>query len=147
LGSHDEAEVKTTLGGSESILFVDDEESLQFLAEQVFTKMGYRVVGAWSGEQALELYKVYKANQDSISLVILDVIMPGMGGKRCLAELLKVDPAARIIVASGHTAEEPKENLLKMGAKEFLSKPYDMKSMLRVVRKVLDEAQGAAAPR
>ena len=99
--------------------------------------MGYRLLKAWNGEQAIELYK---ANKEDISLVILDVIMPGMGGRRCLAELMKLDPMAKIIVASGYTDEEPKENFLKMGAKEFLSKPYKMKSILDVVRKVLDEA-------
>jgi two-component system cell cycle sensor histidine kinase/response regulator CckA len=135
---HDKAKVEPLPpGGSETILFVDDEESLQFLAEEVLTKMGYRLLKAWNGEQAITLYK---ANKEDISLVILDVIMPGMGGKRCLAELMKLDPMAKIIVASGYTDEEPKENFLKMGAKEFLSKPYKMKSILDVVRKVLDEA-------
>jgi two-component system cell cycle sensor histidine kinase/response regulator CckA len=71
--------------------------------------------------------------------VILDVIMPEMDGKQCLKELLKFNPAAKALVASGYSADGPTKETLQGGAKGFVSKPFDMRRLLRTVRKVLDE--------
>jgi len=70
--------------------------------------------------------------------VILDLIMPQMGGGRCLEELLKIDPNVKVIVASGHSADGPTRDALKRGAKGFVSKPFDVQQILRSVREALD---------
>src|SRR3989304_2502706 len=90
------------LRGSECILIVDDEQSLRDVAEYVLRKLGYTTLLAADGESALHIYQERK---DEISLVVLDLIMPGLGGRRCLEELLKMDTQARIIVVSGYTDE------------------------------------------
>jgi len=122
-------------GGAETILVVEDEETLRELATQVLRKMGYRVLAAENGERALALYE---KSREEISLVLLDLIMPGMGGKRCLEELLKRDPLVKIVIASGYTGEDSRGVLLEKGARGFVAKPYDMKKVLNAIREVLD---------
>ena len=123
-------------GGEETILLVDDEEPIRILGSQILEEFGYTVLTAADGESALQLYQ---EEHQRIALVILDLIMPGMGGKRCLGELLKVNPEARVAIASGYSPDGPTREILKNGAKGFVSKPYDMRQMLNVVREVLDQ--------
>jgi len=123
-------------GGNETILLVDDEEAIRELAEDILTRFGYKVLMASDGETALEIYREKK---EEINLVILDIIMPGIGGRKCLEELLKMNPKSRIIIASGYSINGPAKEVLKAGAKGFISKPYDMRGMLQTVRKILDE--------
>ena len=70
--------------------------------------------------------------------MLLDLIMPGMEGKRCLEELLGKNPMLKVVIASGYTGEDSGSVLLEKGAKGFVSKPYDMKNVLKVIREVLD---------
>lgn len=123
------------IGGNEGILVVDDEKSIQALVERLLTLAGYRVKTARSGEEALELYK---ENPEAFDLVVLDLIMPGMGGARCMEELLRVDPDVRILLTSGYFKEDEPISDLRRKAKGFLPKPYDTKQILRTVRSVLD---------
>jgi len=123
-------------GGNETILLVDDEEAIRELAEDILTRFGYTVLMASDGETALEIYREKK---EEINLVILDIIMPGMGGRKCLEELLKMNPKSRIIIASGYSINGPAKEVLEAGAKGFISKPYDMRGMLQTVRKILDK--------
>jgi DNA-binding NtrC family response regulator len=116
---------------------VDDEESIRDLGEQILTDSGYAVLTAPDGESALRFYQQKK---DEIDLIILDLIMPGIGGRRCLNDLLKVNPEVNILVSSGYYLDDRTREVIKAGAKGFVSKPYDLTQMLDVVRQVLDEA-------
>jgi DNA-binding NarL/FixJ family response regulator len=71
-------------------------------------------------------------------LITLDLGMPGMGGARCLQEILKIDPEAKVIIASGYSDKKRSKELLTAGARAFLCKPYRMEEILRIVRDVLD---------
>ena len=82
-------------------------------------------------------FAYYKRHMDKIDLVILDLIMPGMGGKRLLEELLRVNSGVRVIISSGYTTKETTRETMKTGAMDFISKPYDMKMMLETVRRAL----------
>jgi DNA-binding NarL/FixJ family response regulator len=93
------------------------------------------VLTASDGEDALELYRREK---ERIDLVIMDLIMPGMGGKKCLEEILRLDPQARILIASGFSPDEPTQKALNAGAKGFVSKPYEVSQILKEVREALD---------
>ncbi len=107
------------------------------LGKRILTKAGYTVLTAGNGREALDLYRRGKEN---ISLVILDLIMPEMGGKQCLEELLKIDPRARVLIASGFGATGQAKEAIETGAGGFVDKPYDMKRLLQDVRKVLDQS-------
>jgi nitrogen-specific signal transduction histidine kinase/CheY-like chemotaxis protein len=124
------------LGGNETVLLVDDEEFIRELGMDLLGQAGYTVLTANDGEQALE---VYWREHNRIDLVILDLIMPGMGGSKCLEELLRIDPQAQILIASGYSPDATTKGNLQSGAVDFISKPYDTKQLLALVRKILDK--------
>jgi CheY-like chemotaxis protein len=126
---------KMPAGGTETILVVDDEDPVRDLAHRTLSRAGYRVLTAVDGPQALELYR---ENGDDISLVILDLIMPSMGGAECLAELLKLDPGVRVLIASGYSGEVTEGEALERGARGFLGKPFQQEELLQQVRLTLD---------
>jgi two-component system cell cycle sensor histidine kinase/response regulator CckA len=117
-------------GGTETILLVDDEDLLRDIGGQILENFGYTVLQAKDGEKALE---IFNDGQVRINLVILDLIMPGMGGAKCLDELLKLNPETKVIIASGYFANG------SAGAKGFIKKPYILESMLHEIRRVLEE--------
>jgi len=123
-------------GGTETILLIDDEEFIRDLGKQILTTFGYNVFTAPDGESALELYRKQK---DAIDMIILDLIMPGMGGRECLLRLLDIDPHTRIVIASGHAIDGPVKEVVALGARDFIHKPYGLRQMLQVVREVLDK--------
>jgi len=122
-------------GGTETILVVDDEHDIRELAKRTLERAGYQVLLAGTGLQALE---VYVKEKDGISLVILDLIMPEMGGKQCLEELLKIDPHVKVLIASGFGVEHATRRFLESSAKGIVRKPFDIKGFLKSVRRVLD---------
>jgi two-component system, cell cycle sensor histidine kinase and response regulator CckA len=125
----------TSRGGTETILLVDDEVLIRDLGERILNRVGYTVITASNGKEALE---IYRKKQSRIGLVILDLIMPEMGGKQCLEEMLKICPQAKVLIASGYRANGPAKEAVGAGAKGFVTKPYDMNRMIQTVRDVLD---------
>jgi two-component system cell cycle sensor histidine kinase/response regulator CckA len=123
-------------GGDETILLVDDEEYIRDLGVELLTDAGYNVLTAHDGEEALELYR---KEQNKIDLVILDLVIPGMGGKKCYEEILKINPKAKILIVSGYSANGPGKAALEAGAKGFVGKPFDVSHLLETIREILDE--------
>jgi two-component system, cell cycle sensor histidine kinase and response regulator CckA len=126
--------------GSETVLLVDDDDRVQEITRQIIEMGGYKVLVARSGEEALIKYRDRK---DEISLVILDLIMPGMGGKECLRELRQIQPKLKVLIASGFSDAPSVQESIKMGANGFIYKPFNSKELLLQVRRVLDEASMA----
>ena len=124
--------------GTETVLLVDDDERIRDMGRQLIRMGGYQVIVARSGEEALE---IYAARKKEISLIILDLIMPGMGGDRCLQELLRVDPDVRVLLASGYSENGVTVGANRTGARGFLRKPYDAKDVLIAIRRVLDKGR------
>lgn len=122
-------------GGKETILVVDDEELIRILATRILEKSGYSVLTAGSGKEALELYR---QRRSVISLVILDLLMPEMGGKQCLEELLKINPQVRSLIASGFAVEGDTKAFLDLKAKGMVAKPFRIQELLQSIRRVLD---------
>ena len=130
-----EAQIK---GGEETILLVDDEELLRDIGKETLEEFGYRVITAPDGESCLQLYAERK---QEISLIILDLMMPGMGGKQCLEHLLTMAPDAKVVIASGYSVNGPTKAALEAGAKSFIKKPFELKQMLKVIREILDKGK------
>ncbi len=123
------------LGGSETILFVDDDGMIRDLSSRILTKVGYRVVEASNGDEAIN---IYNGSPNSIDLVILDLIMPQMGGKHCLEKLLEINRDVKVIIATGYSARSEVSLISADMVKGFVDKPFEMDELLRVVRQVLD---------
>lgn len=126
---------RTIVGGSETILLVDDEEQIRGLGTAILRRKGYKVITAATGEEALFYYQ---ENHNKVDLVILDLGMPGMGGLRCLKELRDVEPTVKVLIASGYSAGGNITEEGKNSATGYIAKPYGMDNLLELVRKILD---------
>ncbi|MFW6235476.1 MAG: CheR family methyltransferase [Desulfovibrionales bacterium] len=129
------SESPEALKGRETILAVDDEAVLLNIVQDMLEHYGYTVLRAQSSEEGL---KIYQEKQEEISLVIMDLGMPGMGGEAGLKEFLRMDQSVKVIVASGYSNHKISRNPKQFGAKAFLSKPYRLRTMLATVRSVLE---------
>ena len=130
-----ESEEEILVFGTETVLLIDDEDLVRELGRRILTRNGYTVLTAVNGAEALE---VYIREKEHIALVILDLIMPSMGGKDCLKKILDIDPRARILISSGYSAEASTKECFDLGAKGFVAKPFRFKELLKQVRKVLE---------
>ncbi len=105
-----------------TILLVDDEPLVRSSGVRLLRKLGYDVLLAENGEDALQ---VYEANRERIALVILDLMMPVMDGREAFGELRRIDPDAPVLLASGYSIEEHAAELIEKGARGFLEKPFN----------------------
>ena len=122
--------------GRETILVVDDEDSILSLLQRSLPAYGYRILTAQDGAEALE---IYRRQGNEIDLVLLDLSMPGMSGREVLAQLLEIAPQARVLIASGYVAgHQAVQGLLEAGARGYVSKPYQLDELLRAIRQTLD---------
>lgn len=121
--------------GNELILLADDEESVRRLGRTLLEKLGYQVLLAADGDEALERFRTTKG----IALVILDVVMPRMGGQQALQKILETDPAARVLISSGYMMSMRPEDFIHLGAKGFLKKPYLLGPLAQLVRQSIDQ--------
>jgi len=126
----------SVIGGNETLLLVEDEELVRDLGREILADFGYEVIVAENGKSALDIYQEQK---DRISLVILDLIMPEMDGRRCLKEILQMDRSARVLIASGYFEDITFDDEILSTAKGFILKPYDIRTLLQTVRKILDK--------
>ena len=123
--------------GTETILLVDDEELIRNFGVEVLRSSGYEVLTANDGNDAVN---VFIRERSSISLVILDLVMPKMGGTQCLEKLLGIDPNLKILIASGFMIDDQTRKALGEKTKGIVTKPFKVKDLLRYVRNALDES-------
>jgi DNA-binding NtrC family response regulator len=120
--------------GNEKILFVDDESDILKIGKEILEKHGYEVMTAYTGEEAVKKYTEMK-----IDLVILDVGMPGMGGLKCLQQILSINPQAKILICSGYALSDLVQKAMALGATDFLTKPFPIENLPRSARTALDK--------
>ena len=123
------------VGGREMVLLIEDEEDIVKIDRQVLEEYGYRVITAGNGEEGIARYM---QNRKKIDLILLDISMPGIGGIKCMQQVLHSDPDAKIVLISGYTSNGRFKEAIRSGARAFLSKPYSRNELLRTVRKILD---------
>ncbi|MBR9982670.1 MAG: response regulator, partial [Desulfatitalea sp.] len=123
------------LTGSETLLLVDDEPHIVSITQRMLAKLGYQVFTAEGGEAALEVVRKHRAG---IDLVILDMIMPDMGGGETFDHLRRIDPEIKVLLASGYSINGEASEILARGCNGFLQKPFNLTVLSREVRRVLD---------
>ncbi|MCE5281944.1 MAG: PAS domain S-box protein [Deltaproteobacteria bacterium] len=123
------------LQGQEKILIVDDELFIIDVTQDILKTFGYEVLTAKSGEEAI---RIYREQQRSIDLVILDMIMPEMGGGEVFGHLKAINPQVRVILASGYSINGQAQRIMEQGCRAFLQKPFGMDELSRKIREVLD---------
>ncbi len=123
------------VGGHETVLLVDDEEWILDVGRQMIEKLGYRSLVAKGGKAAL---RVYEANKAEIDMVILDVIMPGMGGQETFEALKRINPHIRVLLSSGYDLDGQAADMVQRGKAGFIQKPFDMNTLSRKTREILN---------
>ncbi len=123
------------LRGQETILIVDDEQLNVLVTREILESLGYHVFSAGSGQEAMA---VFMEKGKDIDLIILDMVMPGMGGSRTFDALRKINPDIRIILASGYTVDGEAQQLLGRGCNGFIQKPYRIQDLSKKIREVLE---------
>jgi len=121
--------------GDETILIVDDHETIWDFLIEALQKLGYSVLLAENGLDAVE---IYQANPSQIDLVLLDMIMPKQGGHQTFFRIRSIDPNAKILLSSGFVSEAEVHDLLKQGACGFLPKPHRLPTVAKAIRQILD---------
>ncbi len=130
-------------GEKSTILAVDDESTALALMKDLLEMLGYRVLTARNGEDALRLYRQHVKEVD---LVLLDLTMPVLGGAECFQEMRHINPAVRVVVSSGYSSESQAFALLGQGVLGYVEKPYDIDALARIVREALERNPIAAVP-
>ncbi len=139
--SYEQMETQTKepiLHGTEQILLVDDEEAIVFMEKQMLERLGYSVVSRTSSVEALE---AFKANPNKFDVVITDMAMPNMSGKKLAVELLKIRSNIPILLCTGFSEKIPDEKAKSMGIKGFLMKPIIRRDLSNMLREVLDATE------
>jgi two-component system cell cycle sensor histidine kinase/response regulator CckA len=122
--------------GSETILLVDDEELVLDAGAQLIEAMGYRVLKAKNGAEAVE---VYRRNRDTIDLVILDVVMPEMGGGETYDRLREIDTGIKVLLSSGYSLDGEAGEIMRRGCDGFIQKPFKLEKLSKKLREILDK--------
>jgi signal transduction histidine kinase/CheY-like chemotaxis protein len=122
-------------GGSERILFVDDEPAIETMGQQLLGRLGYEVVTCANGEDALSLFR---SDPDRFDIVITDMTMPGMTGDRMAVEMMRLRPDLPVIVCTGFNERISTERAQAIGVRALLMKPFLKNEAAEVIREVLD---------
>ena len=124
------------LKGAETTLLVDDEDMILDVGRGIMEKLGYKVLTAKSGEEAIG---VYEKNHDKIDMVILDMVMPGMGGGETYDKLKKINPGIKVLLSSCYSIDGQAIEILDRGCNGFIQKPFNVTDLAKSIRKVLDK--------
>jgi len=123
------------LKGKETVLLVDDEDVITDVGEDILKTLGYKALIARSGKEAIE---IYKKNKDTIDIVILDMIMPGIGGGETYDRVKEINLDIKVLLSSGYSINGEATEILKRGCNGFIQKPFNMKQLAEKIRDILD---------
>jgi PAS domain S-box-containing protein len=134
-------ETESTLSGSGRILVVDDEEVVRTLLDDMLTALGYDVVLASNGREAVDYYRMFGGDVD---LVILDMVMPEMDGRECFLAIKAMNPEVRAILSTGYSRDGAAQEILNEGMVGFVQKPFRVNHLSQVVHRALREPASPA---
>jgi len=132
------ARIQQHTGGTETILLIDDEDMVLESGAMMLKRMGYKVLSAACGKASLD---IYKARKGDIDMIILDMIMPDLGGGQTYDRLKKINPDVKVLLSSGYSIDGQAEEILKRGCNGFIQKPFTMEELSRKLREILDKVE------
>ncbi len=121
--------------GSETILLVDDQDMILDTCGEVLRTLGYTVIPAKSGNEALEIYTRAK---EAVDLVILDMVMPGLSGSATYDKLKETHQQVKVLLASGYSIDGQASQILERGCNGFIQKPFDIQTLSQKIREILE---------
>ncbi|MFA5180673.1 MAG: PAS domain S-box protein [Syntrophales bacterium] len=122
--------------GTETILVVDDEQMNIIVIKEMLEMLGYNIYAAGSGQEALAIYSERGAE---IDMVVMDMIMPGIGGGKTFDYLKGINPNVKVLLASGYSANGEASSIMGRGCRGFIQKPFQLHELTARIRKILDE--------
>ena len=122
--------------GDKTVLLVDDEEIVIDVAVELLKKLGYNVIEAGSGKEAIQLFG---DGCDKIDMVILDMIMPDIGGGEVYDRIKEIDPQVKVLLSSGYSIDGQATDILERGCNSFIQKPFSMAVLSKKIREVLNK--------
>ena len=123
--------------GEETVLLVDDEEMIVDIGVEFLKTMGYHVLTAASGTEAVQLYLEKK---DEIALVVLDMVMPDMTGGDCFDSLRDINPQVKVLLSSGYSVDGQASDILGRGCNGFIQKPFRIEQLSKKIREILESS-------
>nr|HMQ14132.1 response regulator [Candidatus Competibacter phosphatis] len=129
--------------GAGTILLVDDEESVRTLGTRMLERIGFKVLVAADGQEALD---IYRKRRDEIALILLDLTMPQMDGEETLHELRRIDAKVRVVISSGYTEAEIAPQFAGKPLFGFLQKPYTLSALTQCLRDAMGDGEIPAEP-
>jgi signal transduction histidine kinase/CheY-like chemotaxis protein len=134
-GTKEKELVAEVLKGKEGILLVDDEDVIIDVGHEILKTLGYEVHVARSGREAID---AYEANQDKIDMVILDMVMPDMGGGEAYDTLKRINPDIKVLLSSGYSLNGQAAEILRRGCDGFIQKPFNVTQLSQKLREILE---------
>jgi CheY-like chemotaxis protein len=131
----EQGQTRESLEAGKTVLLVDDEDMLIDIGRQMLEALGYQVMVARTGKEAVA---IYEENRDRIDIVMLDMIMPDMGGAQACDRMKEINPHLKILVSSGYAVEEEAKQTLARGCHGFIQKPFSLKQLSEKIRGLLD---------
>ncbi|MDD5170800.1 MAG: response regulator, partial [Syntrophales bacterium] len=122
------------MSGHETILLVDDEHVNLLILKELLEAIGYKVLIAGSGHEAIA---TYMSKRDQIDIVVMDMIMPGIGGSKTFEAIRDINPDAKVILCSGYSIEGEAETIMAKGCDGFIQKPFRIESLTRKIHEAL----------
>ena len=122
--------------GSGTVLLVDDEEVVLEVGQSLLEAMGYRVLLARDGKEAVW---AYGKNQDDIDIVLLDMVMPNMGGGEAYDRMKEINPDVKVLLSSGYSIDGEATDILERGCNGFIQKPFNMNELAKKIGEILDK--------
>lgn len=126
--------VAELIRGSGTLLVVDDEDLVLDVAANMLEKLGYTALTAQNGTEAVEIFEAHK---DEIKMVVLDIIMPGMGGGEVFDKIKTINPDVKVLLSSGYSVDGQAIELLERGCNGFMQKPFTMEELSGKVEQIL----------
>jgi two-component system cell cycle sensor histidine kinase/response regulator CckA len=124
--------------GEGTVLVVDDDDMVRDVGEQMLKAFGYGVLVARNGKEAIRLCK---ASKERIDMIILDMIMPEMGGGEAFDGIKEINPKAKVLLWSGYSPNGQISEILERGCDGFIQKPFSAKELSQKIRQILDRKQ------
>ncbi len=127
------------LKGTGAILLIDDEKMILDVGRELLEELGYTVLSALSGREALD---IFQKNSDKIDLVIMDMIMPGMGGGETFDRLRAINPNIKVLLSSGYSVNGQASKILHRGCDGFIQKPFNLNQLAEKIGKIRGKRSG-----
>jgi two-component system, cell cycle sensor histidine kinase and response regulator CckA len=124
--------------GRETVLLIDDEEMIIDVGCGLLKEIGYTVIPARSGQEALD---IYRERQAEIDIVVMDMIMPGMGGGETFDHLKQINPRAKVLLSSGYSINGQASQIMERGCDGFIQKPFNLQQLSAKLRQILDKKE------